>query len=162
MKIAAALMFLLGFAQIFCESSNINSAAETPKTSATANSTKENNMKENNTNNDVQQISQLTLDLPKLQQYYHSDKPGRKPLNIVKNEVLKDDVSLTKFGEPVKFISADEAAEKKIPAIEFTSIKINDKTATVEFRYAVEGIRGKAEFKFTDKWEVVSSSIVET
>lgn len=161
MKTATVLMLLLGFAQIFCESSNVNSAIKTPKTPAEANSTKENNMKENNTNNDIQQISQLTIDLPKLQQYYHSDKPGRKPLYVVKNEVFKNDVSLTKFGEPVKFISADEAAKKKLPAIEFTSIKINDKTATVEFRYAVEGIRGKAEFKFTGKWEVVSSSIVE-
>ena len=119
-------------------------------------------MKEDNAENAMQAICQLTLDLPNLQPYYHVDTPGRKPVNVIKNVSLKDAVSLTKFGEAVKFVSPEEATKKKTAAIEFTSIKIADKTATVEFKYAVEGIKGKAEFKFTDKWEVVSSSITES
>lgn len=156
MKIAVIFALLFGYFQTFCGSSAINSATKTPKTTPIVDSAKEKNMKENNNSDATRQICQLTIDLPDLQQYYHN----RKPLYVVKNASL-DDVSLTKFGEPVKFIGASEAAEKKTPAIEFTSIKIDDKTATVEFRYAIEGIRGKAEFKFTDKWEVVSSDISE-
>lgn len=161
MNIAVIFMVLFSVVQTFCGNSAINSATKTPKTTPTTNSAKENNMKENNSSDDIRQICQLTLDLPDLQQYYHADKPGRKPVNVVKNASLKDDVNLTALGEPVKFISADEAAAKKVPAVEFTSIKVSGKTATVEFRYAIEGIRGKAEFKFTDKWEVVSSNLSE-
>lgn len=162
MKIALIFMLLLGFVQVFCDNSPVNSTIKTPQTTPTANMTKENNMNTSNSNNATQQICQLTIDLPNLQQYYHSDMPGRKPLNVIKNTNIKDDVSLTKFGEPVKFISSAEAAKNKVPALEFTSINITDKTAKVEFRYAVEGIRGTVEFKFTDKWEVVSSNISES
>lgn len=162
MKIVLVFMILLGFVQIFCDNSSVNSATKTPNTNPTANVTKENTTMNNSKSKDATgQICQLTIDLPNLQQYYHSDKPGRKPLYVVKNANIKDDISLTKFGEAVKFISAEEAADKKVAALEFTSIKIADKTATVEFRYAVEGIRGTVEFKFTDKWEVASSNISE-
>lgn len=162
MKIALFFMILLGFAQVFCDNSSVNSATKTPNTNPTANVTKENTTMNNSKSNDATgQICQLTIDLPNLQQYFHSDKSGRKPLYVVKNTNIKEDLSLTKFGEAVKFINADEAAKNKVPALEFTSIKIGDKTATVEFRYAVEGIRGTAEFKFTDKWEVASSNISE-
>ena len=159
MKILVVLFISLGFVQAFCESSSVNTASKTPPSTPTANVPKENNMKENNA---TEAICQLTLDLPNLQQYYHSDKPGRKPLNVIKNDVLKEEISLTKFGEAVKFISKDEAAKNKTAALEFTSIKIADKTANVEFRYAIEGIRGTVELKFTDKWEVVSSNIKES
>ncbi len=161
MKIGLVFMLLLSFVQVFCDNSSVNSATKLPKTSPTANLTKENTMNNSKSNDATEQICQLTIDLPNLQQYYHSDKPGRKPLYVVKNANIKDDLSLTKFGEAVKFISADEATKKKVATLEFTSIKIADKTATVEFRYAVEGIRGTAEFKFTDKWEVASSNISE-
>lgn len=162
MKIELVFMLILGFVQVFCDNSAVNSATRSSNTSPTVNITKENTMNNSKSNDAVRQLCQLTIDLPNLQQYFHSDQPGRKPLNVIRNSELKDDVSLTKFGEPVKFISAGQAAKNKVPAIEFTSIEISDKTAKVEFRYAVEGIGGTVEFKFTDKWEVTSSNITES
>lgn len=162
MKILAICLLLPGFIQTFCESSTVNRASVNTLSTPKAIVENENAMKENTDKNALQTICQMTLDLPELQKYYHPEAPGRTPVKVIKNSFLKDKISLSKFEKPVEFIEKEEADKKNIPAFEFTSINITDKTATVEFRYAVEGIKGNAEFKFDEKWEVVSKNLVES
>jgi len=109
----------------------------------------------------VQLICQMTLDLPALEQYFHPTEPSRKPLRVLKNDTIKGDMKLTKFNLPVVFITAQEAKKKKTPYFEFTSIEVKDATATVNFRYRIEGIRGKVNFKRDGAWQIVSHELVE-
>lgn len=109
---------------------------------------------------DKEQIAQCVLDLEALQPYYHAGEvPGRKPLLILKNEHMKDEPRLDKFGEPVRFVSEPGDA----PFFEFSSIKIDKETATVEFRYPVEGIHGSVILrKAGAAWKVESHSLKES
>jgi len=111
--------------------------------------------------NTVQLLCQMTLDLPALEQYFHPTEPSRKPLRVIKNDAVKGDIKLTKFNLPVEFITLSEANKQKKPYFEFTSIEVKDNTATVSFRYRVEGIRGKVNFKRDGAWQVVSHELVE-
>lgn len=153
------LSLMLGLLQSVCERSANSTATASPNSSTPVASKQENKM--NDINENVQRVLQLTLDLPKLQPYLHPESPNRKPMHVIANDQVGD-VKLEKFGEPVKFISAADAKAKNIPAFEFTSVDVDKNSATVGFRYRVEGIRGKVSFKFTDKWEVVSSELNET
>lgn len=112
---------------------------------------------------DIEQVCQLTLDLPALQQYYHvEDAPNRKPLVVASNEHLSADVQLTKFGEPVKLMQRAEAVAAKKPYFEFTAMKIEGDTARVSFRYPVEGISGDLALRREGgAWQVESHKIVE-
>jgi len=113
------------------------------------------------TANVVQLLCQMTLDLPALEKYLHPTEPKRKPLRVVKNDTVKGDIKLTKFNLPVEFITLTEAKKQKIPHFEFTSIVVNDNTATVSFLYRVEGVRGQVSFKREGAWQVVSHELVE-
>lgn len=108
-------------------------------------------------------ILQLVIDLDKLQPYYHADTVvERKPLRILRNEVIPSDVPLKKFGQPVSFISPDQAGGKKVPYLEFTQINMAGETATVTFRYPVEGLAGKVQLHRTPEgWKVESCQITE-
>ena len=110
---------------------------------------------------DLQKLVQATIDLQDLQPYYHVDsEPSRKPLIILKNDVIAHDLSLSKFGAPVQFLSRDEAGSK--PYIEVTKVTVNGSGAVVEFRYPVEGIYGTVTFtKAGDTWQVESHDLVE-
>ena len=96
---------------------------------------------------DVRQLVQMAIDLESLQKYYHSTLPGRKPLCIVKNDVVSGDLALKKFGEPVRFLSAAEAKKPGAACIQFSKIEIQGDAATVEFTYMIEGLRGTATFR---------------
>jgi hypothetical protein len=113
------------------------------------------------TANTVQLICQMTLDLPALEKYFHPTESSRKPLRVIKNDTIKGDLKLTKFNLPVEFVTLTEAKKQKKPYFEFTSIEVKDNTATVSFRYRIEGIRGKVNFKREGVWQVVSHELVE-
>src|SRR5262245_42407203 len=98
---------------------------------------------------ELRQLVQMTIDLDALDKYYHSELPGRKPLCIVKNNVINSDLTLKKFGQPVRFLPAAEAKKTGAACIEFSKIEIQDDAATVEFAYVIEGIRGTAKFRKT-------------
>jgi hypothetical protein len=98
---------------------------------------------------DLQQLAQMTIDLDILAKYFHPELPGRKPLRLLKNTVVSDDLALTKFGEPVRWVSADEA-KKGGAVFEISKIDIRGATATVSFSYAIEGLRGTATFRKTN------------
>ena len=107
-----------------------------------------------------QTLCQMTIDLPALEGYFHPTAPNRKPLLVLKNNQVEN-LSLEKFGEPVKFVSADQA--KGLPVFEFTSVEVKDTTASVSFKYAVEGIKGKVNFKKDgDSWKVESKEVTES
>ncbi|HBZ54645.1 MAG TPA: hypothetical protein DEO88_04490 [Syntrophobacteraceae bacterium] len=112
---------------------------------------------------DLGPILQLVIDLDKLQPYYHADTiVERKPLRILRNEVIPSDVPLKKFGQPVSFISSDQAGGRKVPYLEFTQINMAGETATVTFRYLVEGLAGNVQLHRTPEgWKVESSQITE-
>ena len=103
-------------------------------------------------------ILQIVIDLPELEQYYHLDVPGRKPLAILKNGVVSTD-GLNKFGEPVVYI---EKPDEGRAYLEFTKRDVGENTADVEFLYPAEGVRGTVNLRLANgKWEVVDKSIAE-
>jgi len=110
----------------------------------------------------TEQLFQLTIDLPALEEYFHPSEPSRKPLRVVKNDIVMGDLKLTKFGETVEFVTPEEIEEGEKPYFEFSSVEIGDDVATIGFRYPVEGIRGNVAFKYDGEWKVLSHKIVET
>jgi hypothetical protein len=111
---------------------------------------------------DVQQVCQLTIDLPELDKYYHSDLPGRRPLRVVRAEALRDTPVLIKFGQAAVYISPEDGRQDDKAYIEFTRIEVGADYAEIEFRYPVEGIRGTVHLRKTGgAWKVQSSSLAE-
>lgn len=111
---------------------------------------------------DVRQLAQMAIDLPALEKYYHPDLPGRKPLCVVRNEVLPEGITLTKFGQPVRFVSAAESRAGNAACFEFSKIEVSGDSASVEFAYNVEGIRGTAQYRKTNgTWRVDSHKLAE-
>lgn len=109
------------------------------------------------------EIVQLVIDLPALQKYYHvDDAPNRKPLFVLKNELIDGEPQLSKFGETVKFATCDELKATGKPYLEFTKFEMKDNTASVVFRYRVEGIEGRLALgKQDDAWRVREQELVE-
>ena len=87
---------------------------------------------------ELSSMLQTVIDAPALQPYYHSEQQGRIPLTVVAQ--LPGKVDLRKFGQPVLVTSEGEPGKA---VLEFTQIQQDAAGCTVEFRYTVEGIRGK-------------------
>ena len=109
----------------------------------------------------LETILQKTLDLEALTKYFHMDSlPERKPLRILENPHIPKSVRLEKFGVPTVWTSAVDAKDK--PMFEFSSVRVEENSASVAFRYAPEGIAGTIEFqKQGQQWVVTGSRIVE-
>lgn len=111
---------------------------------------------------DVRAVLQLTIDLDSLGKYYHFELPGRKPLCIVQNDAIATGLQLTKSGAPVHFIGTADARASGTACLEFSKVEVRADSATVEFAYDVEGIRGTAEFsKASGAWRVVRHQLRE-
>lgn len=115
---------------------------------------------------DFKEICQHTLDLDWLQNFYHIDVPGRKPLIVLKNKFFNEPPSLSKFGEPVVFLSEAEIKEKKIEAYfifsEILPSSTNDE-AIITFKYPVEGVFGRVHFrKDNSGWKIIRQEGGET
>ena len=108
----------------------------------------------------VEQILQQVIDSERLDKYFHADElPGRKPLRVLKSEIVTDEIHLMKFGQKVELISAKDASGAYL---EFPKIDISSERATVEFRYRVEGLRGEAELaKQGESWLLKSIALRE-
>jgi hypothetical protein len=99
---------------------------------------------------DLSGVLQAVIDAPQLERYYHSDVAGRTPLVLVAPNAGKPD--LRKFGQAV--VISDQPAKDK-PFLEITRIVPTSDHCTVEFRYPVEGLKGKFDLsKQGDKWVV--------
>lgn len=111
--------------------------------------------------NPQEQIAQLAIDIPALQQYLHPEAPGRKPLKVLLGGGASKDWKLTKFDAPVQFV--EKGDPKKTPLLEFVSLQVNGEAADAVLRYAIEGIGVKAKFSksASGSWQLSSHSLVE-
>ena len=111
---------------------------------------------------DLQAVTQAALDLPALQQYFHEAMPERKPLRIVNSAGLPTGLPLSKFGAPVVWVSLDEVKKAGWPYLEFTRVDVSGDTATVTFRYPIEGLSGSVRLRKTSGgWSVDASDLSE-
>lgn len=115
------------------------------------------------TEEDKKIILQKCIDLPQLQEYYHTDiHPERIPL-IVENNGKVPVVSLSKFGQQVKFLTESELeAGGKDAYLNFVRFEISGSTATIMYKYAVEGVMITVLLKKSNgSWEITESKLTE-
>lgn len=111
----------------------------------------------------VERLVQLTIDNPQLTQFFHQKEiPGRAPLIVLLNDVVRTEYNLTKFDRPVLF-KLHSALAKDEPFFEITAISVEGASARVQFRYPPEGLVGTITFlKGTaEDWSVMTAEIVE-
>src|SRR5688572_23145774 len=109
---------------------------------------------------DAQQVIQAVLDVPELQQFYHSGLPGRKPLVVVAPRSLGN-VRLRKFEIPVTVIAKPGPQHKVY--LEIVQCRITGSRAEVKFRYPVEGLWGDVRLKrWQQGWRVTKAELTET
>ena len=88
--------------------------------------------------NDQAQILQKCIDLKDLQNYFPLDTKGdMKQLNIIQYPLsFSSQISLSKAGNNVKFLSMPELSKNKVEAyFMFRSLQINNNVATANFSY---------------------------
>ena len=109
---------------------------------------------------DICEILQLTVNLPKLQKYYHVDKKSqRKPLRLIISDKKISCQLLTKFGISVLLT---HTKSQKRPYLQINKIKSTLMNVDIEYEYQNEGIRGKATFtKDINKWNMVTDEVFE-
>jgi hypothetical protein len=108
---------------------------------------------------DTLAVLQLTIDDPELDPYLKLGEPGRFPLKISGSSVPSG-AALTKSAKPVEVVAAP--AKKTDPVLVITGVEISGSTATVSYRYDIEGLRGTAYLKKGQRgWELSRSRIVE-
>lgn len=100
------------------------------------------------------------IDLPALQQYYHTrTESGRVPLIVAGRQVPRT-LHLRKFGQRVLVRGADGAGAR--PFLHFERIQLRGATADVRFSYAVEGVGVRARLvKRTGRWTVARAQLWE-
>lgn len=107
-------------------------------------------------------IIQVVLDLPELQQYFHIDVlPDRSPLHLVCVESICQDVQFEKFGVPVVKIPSDPDSSQ--PYLKITHIQQDESSARVLFTYPPEGIAGEVALERDgDNWNVIEAELIES
>ncbi|MES2555896.1 MAG: hypothetical protein V4604_07090 [Bacteroidota bacterium] len=114
------------------------------------------------TDQDKKEIMQLCLDLPALQPYFHSEQPERLPI-IIKSNGKVPQASLSKFGKPVVYMSPDDIDAKGTQtALEFMRFEVTAESATIMYRYNIEGLMVTVLLKKAKGvWAVTDSKLVE-
>jgi hypothetical protein len=112
---------------------------------------------------DIQAVCQTSIDADRVQKYFHIDThPERSPLRIVDSAGLGQQPSLSKFGAPVVWVTAEQAKKDKTPYLELTKVEVKGDQATVRFRYAAEGISVSNSLRKTAKgWTVENTELSE-
>jgi hypothetical protein len=109
--------------------------------------------------NDQQAILQLVIEDPELDPYLKLGEPGRFPLKLSGSAVPRG-IELVKSTKPVVLVDAPK--DKTDPVLVITSMEVDGKSASVSYRYDVEGIRGTATLKKGEQgWELTRSRVVE-
>jgi hypothetical protein len=109
--------------------------------------------------NDQVAILQLVIDDPELDPFLKLGEPTRFPLKM-SGSAIPQGIELIKSTKPVVFVAAPK--DKSDPVLVVTSLEIDGKSATVSYRYDVEGIRGTASLKKGEVgWELTRSRVVE-
>jgi hypothetical protein len=110
-------------------------------------------------NNDHQAILQLVIEDPELDPYLKLGEPGRFPLKL-SGSAVPQGIELVKSTKPVVLVGAPK--DKSDPVLVITSMEVDGKSASVSYRYDVEGIRGTATLKKGEVgWELTRSRVVE-
>lgn len=108
------------------------------------------------------ELLQKVLDLAQLAPFWHSDLPGRDPLRVLENDIVKDAPKLSMFGNPVVYVARSEAEQKKLPYFELTRLESGATKTRIEFRYPVEGVVGHAVFvKRGESWFLEEKEVAE-
>jgi hypothetical protein len=107
---------------------------------------------------DVREVLQLVVEDEALNPYLHLELPKRFPLKVSGSAYPKG-IEVTKATEPVLFVAE---AKKDEAVLVFTEIDVGSDTATVRYRYDIEGVRGSATLvKKNGHWELKSSRVTE-
>jgi hypothetical protein len=108
---------------------------------------------------DVRVVLQLVIDDEALTPYLHLEEPSRFPVRI-SGAALPPGVQLEKAGKPVEVVGGEDSKEK--PVLVFTTVEVKGDSATVRYRYDIEGVRGSATLARRDgRWELVNSRVTE-
>jgi len=115
------------------------------------------------TNNDLNQICQLALNLPELDPYFQNDPFLKtKSLSLLKNQDITESMPLTKFGKKVKFVSNPNKTKQDTPYIEFFNVSIEGQKASMMFIYPNKRIDGAVNFTKNNKeWTVSKLEFTE-
>jgi hypothetical protein len=107
----------------------------------------------------VQEVLQLVLDDEALNPYLHLEQPERFPLRVATRN-LPPGIELIKATKPVVLVDQPDAEKK--PVLVFTEVDIKKDTASVRYRYDVEGIRGACTLERRDgRWILKKSRVTE-
>lgn len=107
----------------------------------------------------VQEVLQLVLDDEALNPYLHLEQPDRFPLRVATRN-LPPGIELVKATKPVLLV--DKPDEDKKPLLVFTEVDVKKDTASVRYRYDVEGIRGACTLERRDgRWVLKKSRVTE-
>jgi len=110
---------------------------------------------------DYRRVVQAVLDASDLQQYYHVDVPGRQKLMLVVPPSAPNDLGITKFGNTVAIVAADEVDED-VNYIDLTRVVADQGSVRVEFIYPVEGVSGSALLvKVDNEWTLRTLDLAE-
>jgi hypothetical protein len=104
------------------------------------------------------------INLPNLQQYYSIQKTLRQKDLILLNNLLYSGIEkLNKFGNPIKMMSEYEIKKNGIKAfLEFKEIKIKKDTASIYYKYAVQGVGIESNYLLKNcQWELLNSRLWE-
>lgn len=138
-----ALILLFG-----CSSASINSP--------------EDNTQMNVSHEDLNQIIQLILDIPDLQEYFHPAIPERMHLKVVREPSFPDELAISKFGNPVKYLEREDISGEDENYVAFSKINVEDKQALVEFIYPIEGVVGSVYLSKKDNaWIIQETNLAE-
>ncbi len=112
---------------------------------------------------DFCKILQLTINLPKLQQFFHEEEiQSRSPLRIAVKDTKVGCIKLTKFNKKVILVDKNTISKQSFPFLELLKMDISSNFATINAAYSVEGVKVTATLKKTDgKWELYESQVVE-
>jgi hypothetical protein len=108
---------------------------------------------------DVQEVLQLVIDDEALNPYLHLEQPDRFPLRVATRNLPKG-IELVKASKPVVLVDDPEADKK--PTLVFTEVDVKKDTASVRYRYDVEGVRGACSLERRDgRWNLKKSRVAE-
>jgi hypothetical protein len=108
---------------------------------------------------DVQEVLQLVIDDEALTPYLHLEQPDRFPLRVATRNLPKG-IELVKATKPVVLVDDPEADKK--PTLAFMEVDVKKDTASVRYRYDVEGVRGACTLERRDgRWNLKKSRVAE-
>ncbi len=98
-------------------------------------------------------LIEATLSLSQVQPYLHAEVPGRVPVVVATSDPTVKDGAFVMFGQPVVVRSPDAARASGGPFFEVLEVSVDGQQASTKFRYAVEGVSGRATFeRVDDRW----------